>query len=402
MKTRKYQWLAAVLLLLLSPLCLAETGMDAARLQLIPKRMREFVEQGKTAGVVTLIARHGEIASLEAVGYQDLESKKPMRTDTIFQIMSMTKPVTCVGIMILMEEGKLALLDPVEKYLPEFRGQKMVARRNADGSIVLRKPPRPINIRDLMTHTSGMPGGPPPGLSDLYRKFDKTLAEAVLVYSQQPLDFAPGARWQYSNMGIATLGRIIEVVSHQPYEKFIRSRIFGPLGMKDSFFFLPADRRGRLASLYTYTDGKLVKAKGDIFRHGARYPMPEGGMYSTAADMAAFHQMMLNGGTYKGKRVLSPASVKLMTTLQTGNLKAAFSPGLGYGLGWSIVREPLGMFRLNSIGAFAKGGAFRPYGWVDPEKDMVGIFLMQRTNGGGDMADEISAVMAIAAAAIIK
>jgi CubicO group peptidase (beta-lactamase class C family) len=378
----------------------ARTGMDPDRLAQIRPRMQSFVDHGTMAGAVTLVQRHGEIASLEAVGFQDLETKKPMRTDTIFQIMSMTKPFTATGIMILMEEGRLSLTDPVEKHLPEFAGQMMVAGRSAEGTVSLKKPSRPITIRDLMTHTSGMPGGLPTGLSDLYRKFDKTLAEAVAVYSQQPLQFEPDTEWRYSNMGMATLGRIIEVVSGQPYERFIAARIFEPLGMKDSFFFLPRDRWDRLASVYTFTGGKLVKTTADIYRKGAKYPMPEGGIYSTATDLAAFYQMMLNKGTYKGRRILSKASVEVMTLVHTGSLKAGFAPGVGYGLGWSVVREPLGTLRLNSIGTFSHGGAYRTYGWVDPAKDLIGVILMQRTNVGGDLADEISALMTMAASAI--
>lgn len=380
----------------------ANSGLDPGRLARIPVRMQEFVDAGRVAGVVTLVERHSEVASLEAVGYQDLETKKPMKTDTIFQIMSMTKPVTVTGVMILMEEGRLALSDPVEKHVPEFRGQWMVASRAAGGTLTMKKPSRPITIWDLMTHTSGMPGGLPEGMRDAYQRFDKTLAEAVAVYSQQPLLFEPGTAWQYSNMGIATLGRIIEIVSHQPFEKFIEGRILQPLGMKDSFFFLPEDRWERLASVYTYTEGKLVKSKADVFRRGARYPMPEGGMYSTATDIGAFYRMMLDGGALNGARILSKAAVELMRRNHTGDLKAGFSPGAGFGLGFSVVREPLGTFRLNSIGTFGHGGAYRTYGWADPAKDMVGVIMMQRTNVGGDLADEISALMQMAASAIVE
>ena len=378
----------------------ADSGMNPERLGWIRARMQEFVDAGRVAGVVTLIQRHGQVASFEAVGFQDLESKTPMRKDTIFQIMSMTKPVTATGVMVLLEEGELALSDSVEKHLPEFRGQRLIVSRSDDGAVTLAKPPRPITIFDLMTHTSGMAGDFPEGLADILTKFDRTLAEAVATYSQQPLQFPPGSRWQYSNMGIATLGRIIEVVSGQRFEEFIHSRICAPLGMKDSFFFLPQDRRSRLASLYTYTDGKLIKSENDTSRKGARYPMPEGGMYSTAEDMAAFYQMMLTKGTYNGKRILSSASVELMTRNHTGAFQAGFSPGIGFGLGWAVVREPAGMFRLNSIGTFGHGGAYRTYGWVDPEKDMLGVILMQRTNLGGDLAEEFNAVMQIAASAI--
>lgn len=172
--------------------------------------------------------------------------------------------------------------------------------------------------------------------------------------------------------------------------------------MKDSFFFLPEDRRARLSSLYTYEDGKLVKSQNDIYRKGSRYPMPEGGMYSTAADMAAFYQMMLNKGTYNSHRILSRVAVELATRNHTGTLQAGFAPGVGFGLGWSVVRETAGTFRMNSIGTFAHGGAFRTYGWVDPDKDLVGVILMQRTNVGGDLADEISAVVQIAASAVVE
>ena len=173
-----------------------KNGVDPDRLAAIPARMKEFSVRGEVAGTVTLIARHGSIVMLEAAGYQDIEAKKPMRTDSIFQTMSMTKPVTGTGIMMLMEEGRLALIDPVEKYLPEFQGQTMGGR----------KPSRPITIRDLMTHTSGM-SGPHGDMQGIYQRMDRTLADAVSSYAKQPLEFEPGAKWMYSNTGIATLGR---------------------------------------------------------------------------------------------------------------------------------------------------------------------------------------------------
>ena len=252
------------LFLFVAALLFAEIGLDSERLARIPERMREFVEKGTAAGIVTLVQRHGEVASLEAVGYQDLETKKPMRTDTIFQIMSMTKPVTSTGIMILMEEGRLSLLDPVEKHLPEFSYQQVISSKNPDGSVTLAPRDRSVTIRDMLTHTSGMAGGFMVGAPERFHKFDMTLAEAVEFFAGQPLIFQPGARWQYSNIGMATLGRIIEVVSGQAYQDFIRDRVFAPLGMKDSFYFLPEDRHSRLASVYTWDGEKLVKAKGDI------------------------------------------------------------------------------------------------------------------------------------------
>ena len=365
----------------------AGAEMDAARLARIPARLQKYVDDGKAAGFVALVARHGHVATLAAVGFQDREKRVPMRTDSMFQIMSMTKPITCTGIMILMEEGRLALVDPVENYLPEFAGQKLLSGA---------KPARLVTIRDLMTHTSGLPGGTPKG----YSKAGHTLAEVVSVGSQQALEFEPGSKWNYSNMGIATLGRIIEVVSGKPYEQFIAERILAPLTMKDTHFFLPADKQSRLAAVYTDKDGKLERFADDPFRAGAKYPMPEGGLYSTAPDMARFYQMMLNKGTLDGQRILSAGAVAVMTTVHTGDLKAGFAPGMGWGLGWSVVREPAGTLRMNSMGSFGHGGAYRTYGWVDPGKDMLQVLMYQRTNGGGDVADEINSFLALAAAAI--
>lgn len=384
-----------------------KAGMDADRLARIPVRMRAFVDKGTISGAVTLVARHGSIAAFDAVGWQDIESKKPMKTDTIFQIMSMTKPVTAVGIMMLAEEGKLGLNDPVYKHLPEFRGQWLIESRDGNKTRNLKRPSRPITIRDLLSHTSGMPSVPPEGCKNLMSELNLTLAQAVLLYSQQPLDFEPGTRWQYSNPGIATLGRIIEVVSGQPYEQFMEQRIFKPLGMKDSFYFPPEDKIGRIAMLYNLEDGQLKRAGakalgGDPakYRKGAKYPCPECGLFSTAGDLAAFYQMMLNGGTSNGGRLLSRTSVDLMTALHTGELAAGHSPGMGYGLAWTIVREPVATLTYRSLGTYGHGGAFGTEGFIDPKRDMVEVMLIQRDSGGDD--SERNAFWALAASAIAQ
>lgn len=381
-----------------------KAGFDPERLARIPVRMKYLADRQEAAGIVTLISRHGAIAEFDAVGYQDIENRKPMKTDTIFQIMSMTKPITAVGIMMLMEEGKLALNDPVERHLPEFRGQMVIAERNADGSRTLKKPSRPITIRDLMTHTSGMFDALPDGFREHNQRMNMTLAEAVRMFSQQPLEFEPGTQWKYSSPGIGVLGRIIEVASDQPYEQFLADRLFKPLEMKDSFFFPPADKIARIAMVYENKNGKLVRAGDNIlggdptlYRKGAKYPAPEWGLYSTAADLASFYQMMLNGGTFQGRRYLSRASVKLMSQVHTGTIaKAGWMGGTGYGLAWEVVNDPQGELMLNSLGTYGHGGAFGTQGWIDPQRDLIRIMLVQRS-GGADVVRNAFMPMAVAA-----
>ncbi|MCS7043338.1 MAG: beta-lactamase family protein [Bryobacteraceae bacterium] len=359
-------------------------GMDAAQLKRIAPVLQEFVDRGQMSGAVTLVARRGALAHFEATGWQDAEAKKPMQKDTIFQIMSMTKPFTGVAILMLAEEGKLRLHDRVEDHLPEFRGQ-MVIESEKDGVRVLRKPSRPITIRDLMTHTSGL-GQAAPGIGDIMVRMDRTLAEACLIYSQQPLLFDPGTRWMYSNPGIAVLGRIVEVRSGMSFEQFLETRIFQPLGMTDTHVFLPPAKRPRLAPVYTVREGRLVKAGDDIlggdplkYREGARYSGPEHSLYSTAWDLAQFYQMMLNGGEWNGRRLLAPSSVELMTRLHTGELAAGHNPGTGFGLTWEVTKDAAGTLTGQSIGTYGHGGAFGTYGWVDPQKKLVGVFLTQLT-----------------------
>jgi CubicO group peptidase (beta-lactamase class C family) len=373
-------------------------GLSAQRLSQIPLRMQAYVDAHQTAGTVTIVARHGKIASFEAVGYQDLASKTPMRKDSLFRIASLTKPITCAGIMLLVDEGRLSVIDPVEKFLPEYKGLMISGCQGRSGYECTGAPPsRPINIEDLMAHTSGLPsdldlpGGALPA----------TLAELAALGAKTQLLFDPGTHWNYSNIGYDLLGRIIEVVAKQPFDVFLEQRIFQPLGMRDTHFFLPDEKWGRLATLYTLTDGALKRASVQLDKaHPPRIPGPAGGLVSTAEDILRFNMMMRNKGTLDGRRVLSSAAVTLMTTSHTGDLKAGWVPGVGHGYGYEVVRDAAGMFRYNSIGSFVKGGAFRTYEWVDPEKDLVGVFMMQLTNGGGDTADEINSFMAISAAAL--
>jgi CubicO group peptidase (beta-lactamase class C family) len=374
------------------------TSFDEARLAQLKARMKSFVEQGRTAGIVSLLGYRGQVIHADAVGYQNLETKTLMRLDSLFQIASMTKPITAVAVLLAQEDGLLTVLDPVEKYLPEFKDLKV-----KDGDSLV-KPARPITIRDVLTHTSGMSGSYPATVGDFltfYRKRDKTLAEAVKLFAQQPLEAQPGTRWIYSNTGIAVAGRIVEVVTKKPFEQFLEERLFTPLEMKDTHFFLPASKNARVAQIYQLTGEGLKKSIIEPTREKAVYSAPEAGLYSTAADLFRFLQMLLNGGGFKGKQILSRHSVELLTANHTGDLKATgWSPGMGMGLGFQVVRNTEGMFRFQSIGTFTHGGAWQTYYFVDPRKELVGVLLMQRQGGGGDTSEEFNAFVAMASASI--
>jgi CubicO group peptidase (beta-lactamase class C family) len=376
-------------------------GLDPAKLSLIRSRMKEFVDRHEAAGIVTLVARHGRIAHLEAVGFRDLEAQDPMRTGTFFRIASMTKPITAVAIQMLEEEGKLSIEDPVEKHLPEFKGQLLV-RSKTPQETVLVKPPRPITIQDLLTHTSGLPGGPPPGLSDLYAKRNRTLAEAAIAYSQMPLEFPPGSKWAYCNAGIDTLGRIVEVASGTSYEAFLQDRLFRPLGMKDTFFYPTPERLKETAVLYKKAGDGIARTDsflGDVI--DGKFPLPCGGLYSTATDLFRFYQMMLNGGTLDGRRYLSEASVEKMTQNHTGDFRAGFSEGVVMGLGWQIVGRPTGVTAMLSPGSYGHGGAFGTQGWLDPKRGMMMILLVQRVGfANGDASEPRKSFQELAVAAL--
>jgi CubicO group peptidase (beta-lactamase class C family) len=386
-------WVVSALALLLSAgsASAAESGSQA--LAAISARMQQFVDQGQIAGAVTVVGRHDRILSCEAVGLRDVEAREPMTGDALFRIASMTKPITAIGIMILAEQRKLSVDDPVERYLPEFRGQML--GQHDHGSLVLKPPARKITIRDLLTHTSGVPSGLPPDMADLYRKRDRTLAEVIPTIAKRPLEFEPGSRWAYCNLGIDTLGRIIEVVSGQPYERFLQQRIFAPLGMADTTFYPSAGQRRRLATLYDSRQGKLVGVGYQLLGSpaNARYPIPAGGLYSTGADLARLYRMMLCGGQFQGARILTEQGVREMTRVQTGELAAGFVPGMGFGLGWAVVRQPQGITEMLSPGTFGHGGAFGTQAWIDPRQDLFVILLIQRVGlknaDGSEMRREL-------------
>lgn len=390
----------------LAPLA-AAAEFDAEKLAALSGKMRKFVDDAtpsQVAGLVMVVGSSQGIAYEEAFGQQNIEQKLPMTKDGLFRIASMTKPITAIGIMILQDEGKLSADDPVEKYLPEFKGQLLVDTREGE-KLVLKKPERPITLRDLLTHTSGLPGGFPQGLSDLYFRRGYSLAEATMIQSQRPLDFPPGSKWSYCNAGIDALGRIIEVVSGQSYESFLQERVFEPLGMKDTSPYPSDEQLQRLAGLYEFKDGKLgyvgFQLLGPV--KGSRHPIPAGGLYSTAADLAKLYAMMLRGGKVGDKRILSEAAIKQMTTVQTGDLQCGFTAGMGFGFGWAVTRKPEGVHEMMSAGTYGHGGAFGTQGWIDPEKDLFVILLIQRVGlPNADASDLRRELQATAVGALKK
>jgi CubicO group peptidase (beta-lactamase class C family) len=360
-------------------------GLDSDQVLRIAARLQSLVDDGAIVGAVALVARSGRVSSIRAIGYQDLETRKPMRSDTIFDVRSVTKVVTAIGVMKLVEEGKLALNDPVEKYLPEFKksGEQTT----------------PITIHHLLTHTSGLPFSRPAEIEDITIKRDRTLAEVVTLLAKQEPEFAPGTQFRYASSGFAILGRIIEAASGMAYEQFIKERVFDPLGIKDSFFFVPAEKRNRVAAIYRRQNGKLERwHEVEDYSKRAKYSAPEFGMYSTATDLAALCEMMLNGGTYHGRRILSPMSVVAMTSNHTTNVRSAITQRPAYqGLGWGLSGDPLSDFPLTTAGSYGHNGAFGSIIWIDPKEGLIRIFLEHLFGVGS----EVDIFMAMAGAAVV-
>lgn len=374
-----------IVLLLASPLLAQDKPFGT-----LVERFDKFVADGDTAGAVIVVGTKDGPKFIHAVGKKDVTTGDKMTDDSLFRIASMTKPITALGIMILQDEGKLSVDDPVEKHLPEFKGQMLVTSTDkAKGTVTLGKPSRAIKLRDLLTHTSGL-SAYSAGMADVYTKRNYTLGETTTAVSQLPLQFEPGTQWAYSNSGIDVLGRIIEVVSGLSYEKFLQTRIFDPLGMKDTTFYPTAEQAKRVATLHDKKDGKAVAASSTGFKmdfdgKARKHPIPAGGLFSTAADLSKLYQAMLHTGELNGKRIVSEKSFAEMTKTQTGDIKTGFVDGMSFGYGWAVVKEPKGATEVLSVGTFGHGGAFGTQGWIDPTKGVFYILLIQRTgNFGGD------------------
>lgn len=336
----------------------------------ISARLRQYIAANEIAGAVTLVATPNQIIHIDATGNAVLNPSTPMGTDSLFWIASMSKPVLATLLLMLQDEGLLSVDDPVEKYLPEFRELKTMDGKAAQ-----------ITIRHLLTHTSGLCE-----ITADQARACKTLASVIPFYVAKPVRFTPGSKWVYCQSGINTGGRIAEVVTGEPLEKLLKRRLFDPLGMKDTTFYLTEDQLPRLAKSYRRTDKGNLEVTDISFLNGKsptstdRFPAPNGGLFSTALDYARFCQMVLRGGELDGKRYLKADTVKLMTTIQTAGLKTGFTEGNGWGLGWCVVREPQGITAMLSPGTFGHGGAYGTQAWIDPIRKRIYILMVQRAN----------------------
>jgi CubicO group peptidase (beta-lactamase class C family) len=353
--------------------------------------LRSFVESGALAGAVTLVASKDRILSLEAIGSADIAKKKPMRTDQMFWIASMTKPIAATLLMMLVDEGKVDLEKPVEKYLPEFKGQ-MVEVEKREARIVLGPPARQIKVIDVLRHTSGLPF-----LSRLEPKIDVvSVREAVFGAAMSNLVAQPGTQYLYSNCGSNTGGRIVEVVAGVPFEKFLDDRLLIPLGMKETTFWPSEEQVERLAKTYKPNEAKT--ALEETTSHFLTYPVqartryahPGGGLFSTATDILKFCQMILSGGTYQGRRYLSAAAIRKMCTTQTGTLNVNNSPpGAGYGLGWHTRLPDPGNTDAALIGKCGHGGALATDLSLHPKEGLITIYMVQHEGYATKEGDKI-------------
>ena len=376
-------------------------GFSSERLENLHALMQRTVDQKQIAGIVTILARHGKVVEYRTYGQRDMASGAPMTKDVIFRDFSMTKPVTGVAMMILYEQGKWLPSDPIAKFIPEFAHLKVYKGTGADGKMILVDPDHAPTMRELMTHTAGFTygffGDTP--VDKMYREENllasKNLQEFVEKLSRIPLLYQPGKGWTYS-MSMDIEGYIVEKLSGQSLPDFMRDRIYQPLGMRDAGFFVPAEKRNRFTTLYrTGPNGELI-ADASASRRSGDYdvqpPMPSGGggMVSTAEDYYRFAQMLANGGELDGKRILSPATVKLMASnhvpaeLLTGQFGIGYQvmrPGFGYGYNGAVVFDPLEANLPDGKGEFFWDGAAGTWFWVDPTNDVVFIGMIQRMLG---------------------
>jgi CubicO group peptidase (beta-lactamase class C family) len=366
-----------------------EVGLSTGRLQRIGELVERHIARGSFSGAVTLVARNGRIAHHEAFGLMDLEAKKPMARDGIFRIMSMTKPVVGAAVLMMMEEGRVRLNDPVSRFVPQFRDLRVAVPTAAVGGGGLAEPryytvpaEREITVRDLLTHTSGLTSGPISNVEA--RKIAPTPKETLGDYLPRlagvPLEFQPGTRWAYSAAdGFDLLSRIVEIASGMSIDQFLLQRIFAPLGMKDTTYGPPTGNL-RLVKLYSRTASGLRPQPDPSFLNGV-YFSGGGGLFSTAEDYAQFAMMLANGGELNGRQLLSPRTVELMGSAFASDTLLGRSKGESYGLSVEVITDPIARSSLLSPGAFGWSGAFGTRFWVDRKERLIAIVMSQTSNG---------------------
>jgi CubicO group peptidase (beta-lactamase class C family) len=361
-----------------------DVGLSSQRLSRMSKSIREYVDAGRTAGVVTLIARHGKVVHLEAYGKADLATGRPTRTDDIFRMYSMTKPITSVALLLLYEDGKFQLNDPLAKYFPAFADVKVYAGTGPQGRMLLDSLRRPITVQDVFRHTAGFSYGFGTSPVDKgYQEanvFAKSLSDLMDKVARQPLLYQPGDRWVYS-VAHDVQAALVEKLSGQTFDDFVRQRIFAPLEMKESMFKVPADKKSRVPVLYSRDkSGKLAPDTSDLGRGYGDLVFGGYSISTTISDYARFAQMLLNKGQLNGVRLLSPKTVELMATnhLSAAALAAGgVGPGVGYGLGVSVLMNPAENGNLGSVGEFGWSGAASTHVLIDPKEDLVAIYCTQ-------------------------
>lgn len=385
---------------LIASLGLTSAFADEPTLPGIGAAMQEMVAKNEITGAVTVVVTKDKALHLESTGMADVAAKRPMTADTLFWIASMTKPVTGTAILMLQDEGKLHASDPVAKYLPEFAQLKTPSGKPAN-----------LTITQILTHTSGLgEAGGPEALKA------RTLADLVPLWLSAPMQYEPGAKWKYTQSGINAAARIVEVVSGLSFDAFLQQRLFDPLGMKDTTFYLSDTQRPRLVTGYAKNkdSGTLepVPPRADYDGTRNRPPQGNGGLYSTAPDYARFCQMLLGGGTFGGHRYLSADAMKFLNTPQTGDLPTGFfqndtfgnrGANYGWGLGTSILRTPHeGVAAMLSPGSFGHGGAWGTQAWVDPVKGVAYVLMVQRANFPNSDASDVRRAFQEAAAKALQ
>ena len=364
-----------------------EVGMSSDRLERLNGAMQGLVDDGLLAGITTMISRHGKVAHFGTFGHQNIEDGVEMSEDTIFRIYSMTKPITGVALMILYEEGKFRLSDPVHRYIPEFEGLVVAKEDGPNGQPITEPADHPMTIRELMAHTAGLSYGifSQSQVDALYNEANvldnnSTLKDMIDKLSKIPLRQQPGSMWHYS-VAVDVQGYLVEVLSGQKFDEFLNERVFGPLGMNDTAFHVAADKADRFSQVYTHdADGNLMAQEGFGGRRDYLDPPAflsgGGGLVSTTMDYMRFSQMLLNGGELDGVRILAPSTVKLMHLNHLPRELKEMSPGTGFGLDFAVVLDPVAADGI-SKGEYYWGGAAGTWFWIDPKEDLVFVGMIQ-------------------------